>query len=231
MMVCIDCERRGIRRRKKNIAVIILSLGFILIFSEICSLSSAENITGGGGARRSPARKARFVINQTRNHARASSSPSKLVSYFEKSLAGVCENVGVPDVDAKLSMVHEQHETQMVVEKESKVLHCQPVEWKLEVSRDTWTRWVMVIRRIRGLEIRSTRLVVVVPASSAATIGSSSPTIVVIVPTRIEGLPALRKFGEAKARTKGKPYLVRRRGSNNETNDLSRKGVDESTHQ
>ncbi|KAI3453134.1 hypothetical protein Pfo_009797 [Paulownia fortunei] len=79
MTVSIQGERR--RRRRKGwdstSRIASFSLGFLLILSEVCPLTSAEKISVGG-SRWSPARKVRFPGSAS-YHARAS-SPSQLAS-------------------------------------------------------------------------------------------------------------------------------------------------------
>ncbi|PIM97582.1 hypothetical protein CDL12_29948 [Handroanthus impetiginosus] len=82
MSVSIEGERRRRRRKRWDPAarIAVFCLGFLLIFSEICLLSSAEKLSHGG-SRWSPARKAR-IYGSRPYHARAS-SPSEILSYEE----------------------------------------------------------------------------------------------------------------------------------------------------
>lgn len=83
MSVSIEGERRRRRKRWDSTArIVVFSLGFFLIFSEVCLLSSAKKISYGV-SRWSPARKARFY-GSSNYHARAS-SPSLLASTEKKN--------------------------------------------------------------------------------------------------------------------------------------------------
>ncbi|KAI3466979.1 hypothetical protein Pfo_023642 [Paulownia fortunei] len=75
-------RRRSRKRRDSTARIAVVSLGFLLIFSGVCLLSSAEKISYGG-SRWSPARKERFY-GSSPYHARAS-SPSQLVSMEKKN--------------------------------------------------------------------------------------------------------------------------------------------------